>query len=132
MASIVAKLLKKNIGRIADFDLSTMLMKTSQLYCSFHDVDDKKGTYKKTRFAIHLPRMVYSVAKYTPVGTVRAEKSPPGSRDVFEASNDRRAGKIPSQASLTEPGEMAYCLHDFDRDRHYPGDTLRRFQQSLA
>ena len=132
MASIVAKLLKTNLEKMSEFPLSTMLMKTSQLYSSFHDLDDKKESYKKTRFANHLPRSVYTEAKCTPVRTVRGAEVPARLVGRFRSEQRPARGQNSEQASLTETGEMAYGLHDFDGDRHHPGNTLRRFQQSLA
>src|ERR1017187_2487720 len=126
-------LLQTHVEKMSECGLATMLMKTSQLHRSFHDVDDKKGTYEKTRIAIHPSHGVHAVAECTHLfGPLRAEKSPPGSREVFRPFGERRPDKSPSQASLTEPGEMADRLYDFDRDRHHARDSLRRFQQPIA
>jgi hypothetical protein len=40
-------LLKTRVEKISTFCLSTMLMITNELHRSFHDVDEKKGSYWK-------------------------------------------------------------------------------------
>src|ERR1019366_8693220 len=49
-------LLKKQVEKMSVFHFATRLMKTSKLHRPCHDVDDKKGSYKKTPTAMHLPR----------------------------------------------------------------------------
>jgi hypothetical protein len=44
MEAICWMLLKTNVEKMSDFRLSKMLMKTNDLYASFQDVDDKKGS----------------------------------------------------------------------------------------
>jgi hypothetical protein len=39
-----SKLLKINVEKMSAFRLSTMLMKTNELYDAFHDVVEKKGS----------------------------------------------------------------------------------------
>jgi hypothetical protein len=46
----LAMLLKTNVEKMSTFDLATMLMKTNDLNCVYHDVDDKKGGYRGLQF----------------------------------------------------------------------------------
>jgi hypothetical protein len=46
MGKSIAKLLKTNRDNMPVFRLSTMLMKTNELNSSFHDVDEKKWSYR--------------------------------------------------------------------------------------
>ena len=39
------KLLKTHVEKMSVFGLSMMLMKTNELYHSFQDVDENKGSY---------------------------------------------------------------------------------------
>ena len=41
-------LLKTNVEKLSAFGLSTMTMKLKNLFCSSHDMYEKKGTWLKT------------------------------------------------------------------------------------
>jgi hypothetical protein len=42
---MLLKLLKTNGGKMSTFGLSTMFVKTKELFPSLHDIDEKKGSY---------------------------------------------------------------------------------------
>jgi hypothetical protein len=42
-----SNLLKVHVEKMSTFRLSRMLMKLNELYHSFQDVDEKKGSYQK-------------------------------------------------------------------------------------